>query len=93
MARSRHSRRSAQHALAEEHRAWQRQVREAGPVTPPPTPRSPQRRRAWRLVALGVVALGIGGGLLIGEPAMGTALGVTAGLVLEAALIAGDRAS
>jgi hypothetical protein len=48
---------------------------------------------ALRLLPLGALALGIGGGVLVGEPAVGTALGIGAGLVLEAALIAGDRAT
>ena len=94
MGRGHHSRRSALNILAEERRAWQREVLEAGPLPPAPSsPRSPRRRRTLRLLPLAVVVLGIGGGVLTGEGAMGTALGLTAALVLEAALIAGERAS
>jgi len=88
---SRHSRRSTKKLLTEEARTAQRQVREVGPITPPSKPRSPRRRMVERLLALGIVVLGIGGGVLSGEPAMGTALGLAAGLVIEAALIAGDH--
>jgi hypothetical protein len=94
MRRSRHSRRSAQYALAEEQRSWRRQVREAGPLTPPPAPpRSRRRRVAVRLLVVGVVALGVGGGMLRGDLALGASLGVAVGVVLDAALIAGDGTS
>jgi hypothetical protein len=45
-----------------------------------------------RVLPLGALALGIGCGVLVGELAVGTALGVGAGLVLESARIAADRA-